>query len=85
MLAEQFLAGSYQSHCADHKTTSGTSFCPLTPTLNDTYRDSVKQHTNYKEELNPKEFKNAPKSIHRHTVPTQLNEDSEQLSKLPPK
>ena len=45
MLAEQFLAGSYQSHCADHETTSSTSFCPMRPTLNDTYTDRVKQHT----------------------------------------
>ena len=45
ILAEQFLAGSYQSHRADHKTASSTSFRPMRPTLNDTYRDRVKQHT----------------------------------------
>ena len=44
MLAEQFLAGSYQSHRADHETTSSTSLRPMRTTLNDTYRDRVKQH-----------------------------------------
>ena len=45
MLAEQFLAGIYQSHRADHKTTSSSSFGPMRPTLNHTYRDCVKQNT----------------------------------------
>ena len=84
MLVEQFLAGSYQSHRADHETTSSTSLCPMRPTLNDTYRDHVKQHTNNKEQLNRKEYKNALKSIHRHKVHTQLNKDSKQLGTLPP-
>ena len=44
ILAEQFLAGSYQSHSADHETTSSTSFRPMRTTLNDTYTDQVKQH-----------------------------------------
>ena len=36
MLAEQFLAGSYQSHRDDHETTSSTSLRPMRPTINDT-------------------------------------------------
>ena len=76
MLAEQFLAGSYQSHRVDHKKNSSTSFCPMRPTLNDPYRDRVQQRTNNKEQLNSQEYKNALKSIHRHTVHTQLNKDS---------
>ena len=48
VLAEQFLAGSYHSHRADQKTTSSISFHPMRLTLNDTYRDCVKQHTNNK-------------------------------------
>ena len=83
MLAEQFLAGSYQSHRADHETTSSTSLRPIRPTLNDTYRDLVKQGTKNKEQLNRKEYKNALKSIHRHTVHTPLNNDRKQLSTLP--
>ena len=46
MSAEQFLTCSYQSHRADHKTSS-TSFRPLRATLNDTYstyRERVKKH-----------------------------------------
>ena len=43
-LSEQFLAGSYQSRRADHETTSSTSFRPMRPTLNDSYRYLVKQH-----------------------------------------
>ena len=35
MLAEQFLAGSYQSHRADHETTSSNSFRPMRPKMND--------------------------------------------------
>ena len=31
MLAEQFLAGSNQSHRTDHKTISSTSFRPMRP------------------------------------------------------
>ena len=54
MLAEQFLAGSYQSYRVDNKTNSSTSFCPVRPTLCDTYCDRVKQHTNNKEQLNRK-------------------------------
>ena len=46
MLAEQHLAGSYQSHHSDHKTTSSTTFRPMRPTLKDTHRDRVKHHTN---------------------------------------
>ena len=45
MLAEQFLAGSYQSHRADHETNSPTILRPVRPTLNDTYRDRVKKQT----------------------------------------
>ena len=44
MLAEQILAGSYQSRRADHETTSSTSLCPMRPTLNDNYWDHEKQH-----------------------------------------
>ena len=84
MLAEQFLAGSYQSRPADNKTTSSTSLRPMRPTLNDTYRDRVKQHTNNKEQLNRKE-KNALKNFHRHTAHTQLNKSSRQLDTPPPK
>ena len=54
-------------------------------TLNGSYRDLVKQHTNNKEQLNRKEYKNALKSIHRHTVHTQLNKDNKQLGTPPPK
>ena len=79
MLVAQFLAGSYQSHRADHKITSSTSFRPVRPTLNDIYRDRVKQHTNDKEQFNRKECKNALKGIHRHTVHAQLNKDSNWL------
>ena len=35
-------SGSYQNDRADHKTTSSTSFCPMRPTIGDTYRDCVK-------------------------------------------
>ena len=69
-LAEQFLAGSYQSDRADNKPTTSTSFCPRRPTPNDTNRDRVKQHTNNKERLNRKKYKKWLKSIHRHTVHT---------------
>ena len=85
MLADQFLAGSYQRHSADHETTSSTSLRPMRTTINELYRDCVKQHTNNKEQLNSKEYKSALKSIHRHTVHTQLNKDSKQLCTLPPK
>ena len=84
MLAEQFLACSYQSHRVDHKTTSSSGFRPIKRTLNDTYRDCVKQHTNNKESLNSKEYKNALKGIHRHAVHTQLNKDSKPLDTPPP-
>ena len=47
-LAVQFLAGSSQSHRVDHKTTSSTSLRPMRLTLNDTYRDRVKQHKKIK-------------------------------------
>ena len=41
------ISGScYQSHRADHKTTYSTSFCPMRPTLNDTYRDPDHTHFN---------------------------------------
>ena len=43
-LAEQLLAGSYDTHRADHKTTSSTSVCPMRLTPNDTYRERMKQH-----------------------------------------
>ena len=76
MLAEKCPAGSYRSHRADHETTSSTSFRPMRPTLNDTYRDHVKQQTNNKEQLNRKKYKNALKCIHRHTIHTQLNKCS---------
>ena len=79
MLAEQFLAGSYQSHRADHETTSSTSLRPMRPTLNDNCGDGVKHHTNNKKQLNRKEYKSALKSIHRHTVHSQLNKDSKRL------
>ena len=85
MLAEQFLAGSYQSHCAHHETTSSTRFRPMRLTLNDNYRDRNKQHTNKKEHINRKEYKTAHKNIQRHAVHTQLNKDSKQLSTTPPK
>ena len=45
----------------------------------------MKQHTSNKEQLNRKEHKNALKSIHRHTVHTQLNKDSKQLGTPSPK
>ena len=61
MLAEQLLAGIYQSYRADHETISLTSLGPMRLTLNDTYRDRVKHHTNNKEQLNSKEYKNALK------------------------
>ena len=53
--AEEFLAGSSQNHRVDHKTTSSTSCRPMKPTLNDAYRDRVKQHTNNKEQMNRKQ------------------------------
>ena len=58
ILAEQFLAGGYQSHRADPKTTS-TSFLSMRLTLNDSYMERLKEHTNNKEQLNCKEYKNA--------------------------
>ena len=85
MLAEQFLVGNYQSHRANHKTTSSTSFRPMRPTLNDVYRDLVKQDIKNKEQLNRHNYKTALKSIHRHTVHTQLNRDSRQLGTTPTK
>ena len=84
MFAEQFLASIHQSHHADYKTTSSTSFCSIRPTLSDTYRDRKKQHTNNKEQLNRKEYENDLKSIHRQTW-TQLNKDSQQLGTPPHK
>ena len=57
LLAENFLAGSYESHSADHLTTSSSSLCHMRPTLNDIYRDRVKQHTNNEEQLNSKHYK----------------------------
>ena len=77
MLAEQFLAGSYQSYRAYHKTNSSIGFLPMRPTLNATYRDRVKQHTN--KTIQCQRIQNALKSIHRHTVHTQLYKDSKQL------
>ena len=85
MLAEQFLTGSYQSHRADHETTSSISLRPMRQTLNETYWDRVTQHANNKEQLNRKAYKNVIKSIHRHTVHTQLNKDSKQICTPPPK
>ena len=85
MLAEQFLAVSYQSHRADHKLASSTSFRLNKPTLNDTYWDRVKQHKNNKERLNFKTYKNALKSNHRHTVHTQLNKDNKKVGTPLPK
>ena len=84
MIAEQFLACTYQSHRVDHKTTFSTSFRPMRPTLNDTHRDRLKQQTSNKEQLNRKEYKNALRIIHQHTVHTQLNQDSKQLGTPPP-
>ena len=49
MFVEPFLPGSYQSHRADPKKTS-TSFRPMRLTLNDIYRDRMKQRTNNKEQ-----------------------------------
>ena len=83
--AEQFLASGYRSHRADHKRTSSTSFCLTRHTLNDSYRYREKQHTNNNEKLSRKEYETALKSINRHTVQTQLNQDRKQLSTLPPK
>ena len=85
MLAEQFLAGSYKSHRVDPKTTSSTSVRPMRPTLSDKYTDRVKNNTIIREQKNCREYKNALKSIHRHTFLTQLNKDSKQLVTLPPK
>ena len=45
----------------------------------------MKQHTNNKEQLNRKEYKNALKRFQRLTVHTQLNKDSKQLSTPLPK
>ena len=56
----------------------------MRPTLNYTYRDRVRQHTNNKEQLNRKEHKNAPKRFHRHTVHIEFNIDSKQLGTPPP-
>ena len=50
LLAEQSLAGSYKSHRVDPKTTSSTSVRPMRPTLNDTYRDRVKNNTIIREQ-----------------------------------
>ena len=44
ILAKQFLAGVYQSHRADHKTSSSTSFRPITPSLNFTWRPHETRH-----------------------------------------
>ena len=63
VLAELILAGSYQNNRADFETTSSTRLCPMRPTLNDIYRDGVKQHTKTKGQINCKEYKNALKSI----------------------
>ena len=84
MLAEQFLARSYQSHCAADETTSSASFRPMRRTLNDINRDRLKQHINNKEQLNRKENKNAFKCIHWHTVHIQLIKYSNQPGTPPP-
>ena len=55
----------------------------MRPTLSDTYRDRVKQHTNNKEQLNRKGIKNALKSINQRTVHTQQNKDSKELGTPP--
>ena len=78
VLAELILAGSYQNNRADFETTSSTRLCPMRPTLNDIYRDGVKQHTNFKGQLNFNEYQNALKSIERDMVYTQLNKDHTQ-------
>ena len=57
----------------------------MRPTLKDTYRNRVKQHTNNKEQLNSKEYENALKLSVRLTVHSQLNKDSKQLGTSPPK
>ena len=80
MLAEQFLAGSYLSHCADLKTTCLTGFCPMKPTL--ISMGTARNNTNNKEQLNRK---NELKSTHRVTVPTQLIKDNKPLRTPPPK
>ena len=74
---------SYQSHRAEHKKVS-TRFRPMRSTQKDTCRDRVKQHTNNKEQLNRKEYKNSLKSIRQHMVYTQVNKDSKQLGRPPP-
>ena len=55
------------------------SFRPMRPTLNDTFKNRVKQHTNNREQLSLEEYKNALKSIHRNTVHTQFNKHNKPL------
>ena len=45
----------------------------------------MKKHKINKKQLNSKEYKNALKFIHQHTVHTQLNKDRKQLGTQPPK
>ena len=73
IIAEQFLVSSYQSHRADHKTNSLTSFRLMRLTVNDTDRNRVKQ--NLKKAIKSNKNK-ALKSIHRQTDHTQFNKDS---------
>ena len=82
-LTEPFLAGSFQSHRADHVTISSTSLRPMRSTLNYFYSDCMKQHTNNKKKLKRRENKTLLKAIHRHMVHTHLNKDSKQLVHLP--
>ena len=58
ILVEQFLPGRYQSRRVDHTTTSSTNFCPMRPTLIDTYRDRMKQHTNNKRAIKSQRIRN---------------------------
>ena len=68
ILAEQFLAGSYQSHRADQETTCLTSFRPMGPILNDTYRDRVKQHKNNYVAKNTKMHSKYPRAHDTYSI-----------------
>ena len=57
----------------------------MKPTLNETYRDLVKQRTHNNEQLICKKFQNKLKGNRRHTLHTQLKKDSKQLGTPPPK
>ena len=57
----------------------------MIPTLNGTYTDLVKQHTNNKEQLSRKKYKNALKNIQWHTVHNQVNKYNKPLGTTPRK